>query len=87
LKISKAEKTDLPRILELQYSAYQSEAVRYNDFFIPPLKQTLAEAEQEYDGGFFLKATVENAIVGSVRAYSEGKTAIRASKSKKFPIN
>ena len=75
MKIIKAEKSDLKMILELQYSSYQSEAKLLNNFDIPPLKQTIKEAEQEYAKGLFLKAIDENEnIIGSVRAYTENNT-------------
>lgn len=74
--IKEAEKSDLPEILKLQYLAYQSEAELYNDPDIPPLKQTLSDVENEFRNGIVLKALDENnSIIGSVRAYSENKTA------------
>ena len=76
MMITKAEKTDLEQILELQYLAYQSEAELLNGFSIPPLKQTLDEIYQEYATSVFLKATDESgAIIGSVRAYIDNGTA------------
>ena len=76
MQILKADKSDLKAILELQYSAYQSEAKLLNNYEIPPLKQTLEEVEQEYTKGIFLKATDETGkIIGSVRAYTENNTA------------
>lgn len=74
--IIKANKSDLKTILELQYLSYQSEAKLFNDFSIPPLKQTYNEVEQEYQSGIFLKAIDENGeIIGSVRAYIDNDTA------------
>ncbi|WP_058910020.1 GNAT family N-acetyltransferase [Entomohabitans teleogrylli] len=70
--IEKALRTDLPKILALQYIAYQSEARLCNNPLIPPLTQTLEEVVIEFYSGIFLK--VENAcgdIVASVRACSE----------------
>lgn len=76
MKIIKADKSDLKKILELQYLAYQSEAKLLNNFEIPPLKQTYDEVEQEYTKGLLLKAIDENGeIIGSVRAYIENTTA------------
>lgn len=73
--ITKAELNDLQEILDLQYLAYQSEAVLLNDFSIPPLKQTLKEVEQEFENGLILKATDDDGIIrGSVRAYAENET-------------
>ncbi|MDE7176774.1 MAG: GNAT family N-acetyltransferase [Lachnospiraceae bacterium] len=75
MNIRKAEKEDLQRILDLQYLAYQSEAKLFHDPDIPPLKQTLAEVESEFQKGIILKAVDENdTIIGSVRAYYENDT-------------
>ena len=75
MEIIRAEKSDLKMILELQYSAYQSEAKLLNNFEIPPLKQTLCEVEQEFVKGVFLKATDENGnIIGSIRAHINENT-------------
>ena len=41
--IAKAKLNDFAAILKLQYIAYESEAIRYNDFNIPPLTQTLEQ--------------------------------------------
>lgn len=72
LIIEKAQKDDLETILRLQYLAYQSEAKLFNDPDIPPLKQTIDEVINEFNQGIVLKAVDENnAIIGSVRAYSD----------------
>ncbi len=75
MTISPANKEDLPAILNLQYRAYQSEAVLLQNFSIPPLKQTLADLAAEFERGVVLKAEEDGRIVGSVRAYYEGDTA------------
>ena len=67
MKISKAKYNDLETILELQYIAYESEAIRYNDFSIPPLKQTLNQLIEEAENSIILKATDNKNIIGSVR--------------------
>ena len=68
--ITKANKTDLSKILELQYLAYQSEAKLFNNQKIPPLVQTLKDIEEDYNRGIILKVLNEdNIIIGSVRAY------------------
>ncbi len=69
MKIEDATITDAELILELQKLAYISEAVIYNNYNIPPLIQTLEEIIEEFDKQVFLKATVDNTIIGSVRAY------------------
>jgi ribosomal protein S18 acetylase RimI-like enzyme len=68
MDISKANLADAETILAIQKAAYLSEAKRYNNFEIPPLRQTLAELRQEFSTHVILKATVESTIVGSVRA-------------------
>lgn len=73
--IEKAKKEDLQSILALQYLAYQSEAKLFGNPDIPPLRQTLAELEREYQRGIVLKAADENnVIIGSVRAYRDKST-------------
>ena len=75
MNIEKANKNDLQKILDLQYLAYQSEAKLFNNPNIPPLRQTLAEVESEYQKGMILKAVDENnTIIGSVRAYCDNDT-------------
>lgn len=76
MTIAKANPSDLPAILELQYTAYQSEAILLNDFAIPPLKQTYDDIIEEYEKSVFFKATDETgSIIGSVRAYAADGTA------------
>lgn len=74
MTISRATKDDLPAILQLQYLAYQSEAVLLQNFSIPPLMQTLTDLQVEFDRGVVLKAEEGRMIVGSVRAYCEDGT-------------
>ena len=45
--IIKADMGDLSEILDLQYLAYQSEARLFDDEYIPPLKQTLVDVENQ----------------------------------------
>ncbi|WP_313340602.1 GNAT family N-acetyltransferase [Sedimentibacter sp.] len=74
-KIIRADLADLPGILELQYLAYQSEAVLLGNSTIPPLTQTLRELEKEHKNGVILKAVRENGdILGSVRGYTSSGT-------------
>jgi ribosomal protein S18 acetylase RimI-like enzyme len=74
-KILKASEEDAPEILRLQYAAYQSEALLYNDFSIQPLTQTLAQLEEEFRIGVVLKAVDGGEIIGSVRAHESQNTA------------
>jgi len=73
-RIVKAQIEDMEAILQLQYAAYQSEALIHGDFTIQPLKQTLDELIAEYHKGVILKATLDREIIGSVRAYAEVDT-------------
>jgi ribosomal protein S18 acetylase RimI-like enzyme len=72
--IKKASVDDIEEILALQKIAYVSEAEIINDFSIPPLQQTMGEILSEFNHQAFLKATLEQKIVGSVRCYLEGET-------------
>jgi ribosomal protein S18 acetylase RimI-like enzyme len=69
LPIKRARVEDAKAILNLQKLAYLSEAEIYNNKSIPPLTQTLEEIRAEFDNQIFLKALIDERIVGSVRAY------------------
>jgi len=65
--IEPADLEDAAEILGLQKLAYQSEAARYDDHTLPPLKQTLEDMEADLRAQVVLKATLEGRIVASVR--------------------
>ena len=69
LLIEHAQVEDAEVILDLQKRAYLSEAEIYNNASIPPLTQTLDEIRTEFDKQIFLKAFIDERIIGSVRAY------------------
>jgi ribosomal protein S18 acetylase RimI-like enzyme len=68
MQIKVAERVDLPRILAIQKQVYLSEAALYDDYSLPPLRQSLEEMVAEFQLKTFLKAEVRGALVGSVRA-------------------
>lgn len=72
--IERTELSDLQKILDLQYSAYQSEAALFNDKNIPPLTQILADLENEFRAGIILKAVRDNEIIVSVRGRVDNGT-------------
>jgi ribosomal protein S18 acetylase RimI-like enzyme len=72
--IDRASVDESEEILALQKIAYVSEAEIINDFSIPPLRQTMGEILSEFKHQVFLKVTLEQKIVGSVRCYLEGET-------------
>ena len=67
--ITQATSADAEEILALQKLAYQSEAAIYQDYTIPPLRQTLGEITAEFQTRLFLKAAAGGCIRGSVRAH------------------
>lgn len=70
--IIRAEAEDLESILQLQYLAYRSEALLLGDEDIPPLRQTLAEVQQEFALGVILKLVDQTGrIIGSIRAQKQ----------------
>ncbi|GAM10909.1 putative acetyltransferase [Geobacter sp. OR-1] len=74
-RITRADIADAAEILALQKLAYQSEAVIYNDWSIPPLTQTLADIEQEFAVMTILKLSNDSGkIIGSVRGALRGDT-------------
>jgi ribosomal protein S18 acetylase RimI-like enzyme len=67
-QILKAEINDAEEILEVQKLAYEIEAKRYNNYNIPPLKQTLEELKNQFKDYIILKAVADGRIIGTVRA-------------------
>ena len=74
--IIQARAEDAAEILALQKAAYQSEATLYDDWYIPPLTQTLSEIEAEFETKTFLKAVYTDRIIGSVRASLDSGTCL-----------
>ncbi len=74
MKILKAERADLARILEIQKICYSREVERTGDPEIAPMRQTLAELEAELKGSVILKGIEGDAIGGSVRARMDDGT-------------
>lgn len=68
IRIELATVGDAPALLALQQRAYQSEAELYADWTIPPLTQSLASLRAEIGTQTVLKACLDGATVGSVRA-------------------
>ena len=67
-EIIRAVSNDAEELLLLQKLAYQSEAELYNNYDIPPLKQTVDEIIDQFSTHIFLKAISRGEIVGTVRA-------------------
>ena len=74
-QILPASPQDLSEILALQKRCYQEEALLYDDFTIPPLTQTLASIQEDFERMRFLKIAVEGKVIGAVRAFLEAGTA------------
>jgi len=74
MNITSATSDDAPAILALQHLAYQTEAALYDDPRLPPLLDTLADLAARFPTRQFLKAVCDGRIVGSVRAFQQGKT-------------
>jgi ribosomal protein S18 acetylase RimI-like enzyme len=72
--ITRATEEDAEAILALQRTAYQQQAVLHDDFSIPPLTQTLEDIRGTFASRVFLKATVADVIIGSVRATYDAGT-------------
>lgn len=73
-KILQAIVKDADEILDLQKLAYLIEAERYNNFDIPPLKQTHEELINQFKDYIILKAVLNGKIVGTVRAHEKNGT-------------
>lgn len=72
--IQKATVSDAEEILSLQKISYKSEADLYDNYGIPPMTQTMKDIQNEFEHKTFLKAVVDENIIGSVRAFVQGNT-------------
>lgn len=76
-EITQATPNDAATILAIQKNAYLSEAELHDDFELPPLKQSLDELLAEFASKTFLKATLNNQIIGSGQVrYDAGSSFI-----------
>ncbi len=71
IAIDKAEYYDLEEILSVQKLAFRGEAESFNDHAIAPLIQTLESIQDDFRSNCYLKAVLDDKIVGSVRAYEK----------------
>jgi len=74
LTIETALIDDSAEILALQKLSYRAEAELYNDYSLSPLRQTIENLSEDFETMVFLKAVMDNKIVGSVRAFNVGDT-------------
>ncbi|MCX7746647.1 MAG: GNAT family N-acetyltransferase [Clostridia bacterium] len=74
MKIEEAAICDAEEILALQKLSFFEEAKIYNDFTITPLLQTVEEIKTEFLSQLFFKCSLDDIIVGSVRAFSKDST-------------
>jgi len=72
----RAEKSDAPGILGLQKTAGQCEAEIYNNENLPALQQTLEELQNDFDRATYIKAVINDKIIGSVRGQANDGTAL-----------
>ena len=72
--IEAATLEDAAAILALQKRAYQREAELYQDLAIAPLVETLEELAAAFADHLFLKAVIDERIVGSVRVRKQEGT-------------
>lgn len=73
--IIRAQREDIPKILELQKECYLSEAELHNEYNIPPLTQTLESVQEEFDQGWlFFKMLDRGEIIATGRGLLVGDT-------------
>ncbi|MDD2524658.1 MAG: GNAT family N-acetyltransferase, partial [Endomicrobiaceae bacterium] len=67
---------DAKEILDLQKTAFESEAELYGNYSIEPLNQSIEEIKQQFSNYIFLKAvsSSDGSIVGTVRAFERDGT-------------
>ena len=74
MRIQQANYTDLSEILILQKLCYKENALRYNDFNIPPLTQSIYELKAEYKSSTIFKIAENSKIIASIRAFDKNNT-------------
>jgi GNAT superfamily N-acetyltransferase len=74
MEIHQAKPDDAPEILALQKLAYHGQALIYNNFEIPPLKQTMEELAAQFYDHTILKVVKNDRIIASVRAIRRENT-------------
>lgn len=75
MKIERATDEDLPVILKIQKLAFETMEHHYGAS-ISALTQTLEKIQEEYRSKYFLKAVVDNQVVGAIRARLEAHTCL-----------
>ena len=70
--IVSADETDAKKILSLQRIAYRQTANAYDDYLILPLCETTLEITKELERKIFLKAVIDNILVGCIRTKADG---------------
>jgi ribosomal protein S18 acetylase RimI-like enzyme len=74
LPVEIATVEDADAILELQKTAFLSEAELNNDMNIDPMTQTLEELRNDFKSNIFMKISIDRKIVGTVRGQRNGNT-------------
>jgi ribosomal protein S18 acetylase RimI-like enzyme len=67
-EIIRAVSEDAEELLKVQRVAFKNQAELYNNYDIPPLKETAGDILEQFSTNIFLKAVSEGKIVGTVRA-------------------
>jgi ribosomal protein S18 acetylase RimI-like enzyme len=73
-QISTLKVSELPDALALQKMAFMTEALLYGNYALPPLEERFSELQLEFSQKTFLKASVENTLVGVVRGFVQNAT-------------
>ena len=73
-KIIQAVPKDTEELLQVQRGAYKSQAELYNNYDIPPIRETAREISDQFSTHIFLKAFSQGKIVGTVRAAEKNGT-------------
>lgn len=74
MEIQIASESDAEEILALQKLAYQSEALLYDDYNIPPLTQSLDDLKNQFQNYTTIKVVRGGKIIGSARGIMKGGT-------------
>lgn len=70
--ILRAEPKDADAVLAVQKQAFEVEALRVQNWDIPPMAEVLESVLEQIKEGFVLKAVVGDRLVGSIRGIPNG---------------
>ena len=74
MDILEATVIDVKEILALQKKSYETYGARYNNYKLPPLKESAIELKKNFANQTIYKVMEDDNIIATIRAYRKNKT-------------